>query len=294
MAVGDTGYKFIRHVESLLQGTALGRLGAFGYRAVRSCRLAFRRRALIREFGRNSLPLISFDDLVGMEPFTLSHYTFAPWSASPIEHALVQGLARRLQPCHFLEIGSLRAELLANLNGLVESSISLSLSKDDMRRRGYPPIVVETNLMYEPDVRNLQVIYEDSRNFDFSKLTGPQRNLVLIDGDHAYEAVRHDTRNVVRTCSPESVIVWHDYTLGDQATVHWPVFAGVLDGLPRTHWDRLYHVNHTVCAVLLPKAWSVRTHETPFRPERLFSVALKAREVPGNLKSVGAEAVGRT
>ncbi|HUL51626.1 MAG TPA: class I SAM-dependent methyltransferase [Candidatus Nitrosotalea sp.] len=278
MSIGDAGYQLVRRIESLLQGTIAGRLGTAGYRTIRGCHLAMRRRTLIREFGHSALPLISFDDLVGAEPFTLSHYTFAPWSASPIEHALVQALARRLQPCHFLEIGSLRAELLANLNGLVESSVSLSLSKEDMRQRGYPPVVVDTNLMYEPDVQNLKVLYGDSRNFDFSKLPPPRRNLVFIDGDHAYEAVKHDTRNVVENCAAESAIVWHDYTLADQSTVHWPVFAGILDGLPRSLWARLYQVNHTVCAVLLPESWEVRMHETPFRPEKVYSMTLEIRK----------------
>src|SRR5262249_19590679 len=127
MGISSASYRFVRRVESLLQGTMAGRLGMAVYRVVRNARVSLRRRALVKEYGRSALPLISFDDLVGPEPFTLSHYTFAPWSASPVEHALVQGLARRLQPCHFLEIGSLRAELLANLNGLVESSVSLSL-----------------------------------------------------------------------------------------------------------------------------------------------------------------------
>ena len=188
-------------------------------------------------------------------------------------------MARRLKPCHFLEIGSLRGELLANLNGLVESSISLSLSKGDMVKRGYPKAVVDTNLLYENDVRNLSVVYADSREYDFTRLPPPPRNLVFVDGDHAYEMVRHDTRNVWRVCSPESVIVWHDYVLGDHMTVNWPVFAGILDGLPRDAWSRLYHVNNTACAVLLPESWSVRVHDDPFRPETTFSISIS-----GNFK----------
>lgn len=287
--MASLSYQFVRRVESLLQGTAAGRLGMAGYRAMRNCRLALRRRALRRGYGRSALPMISFDALVGSEPFSLSHYTFAPWSASPIEHALAQGIARRLKPCHFLEIGSLRGELLANMNGLVESAISLSLSKEDMSRRGYPKAVVDTNLMYEADVRNLSVIYADSRNFDFSKLPDPRRNLVFIDGDHSYEAVVHDTRNVLSICAPESVIVWHDYSLADQATINWQVFAGILDGVPREMWHRLYHVNHTVCAVLLPETWSVRPHADPFSPEGVYSMTFGAKA--GTADSVAPRAL---
>jgi hypothetical protein len=274
MSIGSFSYRVVRNLESRLQGTAAGKLGVAGYRVIRNLRVRSRRRRLTREYGRSALPLIRFGALFGSEPFRLSHYTFAPWSTSPIEHALIQGLARRLKPCHFLEIGSLRGELLANLNGLVESSISLSLAKEDMVKRGYPKAVVDTNLLYENEVKNLSVIYADSREYDFSKLPPPPRNLVFIDGDHAYEIVRHDTRNVLNFCARESVIVWHDYSLGDHMTVNWPVFAGILDGLPSTAWNRLYHVNNTACAVLLPESWSVRVHEDPFRPETTFSISI--------------------
>ncbi len=276
--MGSLSYQFVRRVESLLQGSAAGRLGMAGYRVMRNLRVRSRRRRLTREYGQSALPIISFAALAGSEPFTLSHYTFAPWSASPIEHALVQGIARRLKPCHFLEIGSLRGELLANMNGLVESAISLSLSRDDMRRRGYPKAVIDTNLMYEKEVENLSVIYADSRSYNFSKLPAPKRNLAFIDGDHAYEAVVHDTRNVLSICAPESVIVWHDYSLGDQTTINWHVFAGILDGLPPKLWSRLYHVNHTVCAVLLPETWSVHLQDNPFYPENVYSMTLCAKD----------------
>jgi methyltransferase family protein len=278
MSIGSFSYRVVRNLESRLQGSAAGKMGVAGYRVIRNLRVRLRRRRLTQEYGRSALPLIRFGALVGTEAFRLSHYTFAPWSTSPIEHALIQGIARRCKPCHFLEIGSLRGELLANLNGLVESSISLSLSKDDMVKRGYPKTVVDTNLLYENEVENLSVIYADSREYDFSKLPPPPRNLIFIDGDHAYEMVRHDTKNVLSVCAKESVIVWHDYALGDHMTINWPVFAGILDGLPRTAWSRLFHVNNTACAVLLPRTWSVRVHENPFRPETTFSLSIFANQ----------------
>jgi len=294
MSIGSLNYRFIRYLESRLQGSAAGKLGVEGYRVIRRLRVRFRRRRLTREFGRSALPLIRFDALVGPDRFNLSHYNFAPWSASPIEYALIQGIARRFKPCHFLEIGSLRGELLANLNGLVESAVSLSLSKDDMRRRGYPKAAIDTNLLYAEDAENVTVIYADSRNYDVSKLPSPPPNLVFVDGDHAYEMVRQDTRNVLSVCARESVIVWHDYSLADHMTVHWPVFAGILDGVPRKLWSRLYHVNNTVCAVLLPASWPVRLHEHALYPERVYSVTLCANEtaarLPPNIPSAVCEA----
>src|SRR5712691_6550015 len=117
MSKGSAGYRFIRYLESRLQGSAAGKAGVACYRLIRQLRVWSRRRQLTRDYGRDALPTIRCDEFLGADPCTLSHYTFAPWSTSPIEHALIQRLARRVKPCHFLEIGSLRGELLANLNG---------------------------------------------------------------------------------------------------------------------------------------------------------------------------------
>jgi len=222
---------------------------------------------------------------LGRGPYELSHYTFTPWSPTPLEYALVQGLARRFGPCHFLEIGSLRGELLANLNGVVESSTAITLSKEDLGRMGFDKPVVDTNMVFARDVENLRLIYADSKAYDFSQL--PRKfNLAFIDGNHLYEFVKADTENVLSVCAPESVMVWHDYMLADHTTIHWEVFAGILDGLPRETWKRLFHVNNTTCAVLLPATWDVLPHQHVFYPERAYSITITAsqaieRECPG-------------
>ena len=250
---------------------------AFYYGAFRKFRIARHRRRLVRQYGSNPLPLVRSDTLLGPGPYELSHYTFTPWSPTPLEYALIQGLARRFRPCHFLEIGSLRGELLANLDRVVESSTGITLSKEDLARMGFDKPVVDTNMMFAGDVKNLRLIYADSKSFDFSKL--PRTfNLAFIDGNHLYEFVKSDTENVVSVCAPESVMVWHDYMLADHTTIHWEVFAGILDGLPQEMWKRLYHVNNTTCAVLLPATWDVRPHEHVFYPERVYSIAITAGE----------------
>src|SRR5262245_47260571 len=83
----------------------------FYYGVVRYLKIARYLLRLIRAYGPGPLPLIRSDSLLGPGPYELSNYTFGPCAASPIEYALVHGLARRVHPCHFLEIGSLRGEL---------------------------------------------------------------------------------------------------------------------------------------------------------------------------------------
>ncbi len=249
----------------------------FYYGIFRKFRSAWHRRRLVRQYGPNPLPLVRSDTLLGPGPYELSHYTFTPWSPTPLEYALVQGLARRFRPCHFLEIGSLRGELLANLNQVVESSSGITLSKEDLARMGFDKPVVNTNMMFARDIKNLRLIYADSKLYDFSQL--PRMfDLAFIDGNHLYEFVKSDTEKVLSVCAPESVMVWHDYMLADHTTIHWEVFAWILDGLPPETWKRLYHVNNTTCAVLLPATWSVQPHTHVFYPERVYSITMTASE----------------
>jgi hypothetical protein len=258
------------YVRDLAKGLYLG--------LIRYLRIDAHRRRLIKEYGRSPLPLIRCDALLGPGPHRLSHYTFAPFGASPIEYALIQGLARRFRACHFLEIGSLRGETLANLNSVVDSATCITLSKEDLLKMGLPKPIADTNMLFASEVTNLRLINADSRSYDFSQLE-PIFNLTFVDGDHFYESVKSDTKNVLSVCAKEFSIVWHDYTLADHTTINWEVFAGILDGLPREMWRRLYHVNNTACAVLLPEAWDVYRHEHVFYPERVYSLTMSSTEL---------------
>jgi hypothetical protein len=251
---------------------------ALYYGVFRKFRIARHRKRLVRLYGGKPLPLIRSDTLLGPGPYQLPNYTFVPWAASPIEYVLIQGMARRFNPCHFLEIGSLRGELLVNLNSLVASSTCITLSREELAKMGFPKPIAETNMMFASDAQNLRIVYADSKLFDFSKL-GRKFNLAFIDGHHLYEYVKSDTRNVLSVCANESAVIWHDYTLADHTTIDWEVFAGILDGLPRELWKRLYHVNNTACAVLLPADWAVLPHEHVHYPERVYLITMSAKEV---------------
>ena len=77
-------------------------------------------------------------------------------------------------------------------------------------------------------------------------------------------------------CAQQSALVWHDYALGGD-TVNETVLAGILEGVPELMWHRLYHVNGTTCAVLLPPAWPTRSHSDVFHPEEVYEISLQTR-----------------
>src|SRR5690348_18093226 len=73
----------------------------------------------------------------------------------------------------------------------------------------------------------------------------PRRfNLAFIDGNHAYEFAKSDTKNVLSVCAGEFAIVWHDYSLADHTTINWR---------SEEHTSELQSPVHLVCRLLLEK-----------------------------------------
>lgn len=56
----------------------------------------------------------------------------------------------------------------------------------------------------------IRQVYGDSGKLDWGELNGPF-DLVFIDGCHAEDYVRSDSRNAMKHLAPEGIIVWHDY-----------------------------------------------------------------------------------
>ena len=73
----------------------------------------------------------------------------------------------------------------------------------------------------------------DSTSFDFQPYHATI-DLVLVDGNHAYEFVKADTANAIKMIRPGGVIIWDDYLWEKK----YPECAGVtrcLDELPKDY-----------------------------------------------------------
>ena len=76
-------------------------------------------------------------------------------------------------------------------------------------------------------------------------------DLIFVDGEHGFKAVKIDTRNVFALRKDaNSNIVWHDYGY-DTEDVRFEVLAAILSGIPKKEHSKLYHVSNTMCAVYL-------------------------------------------
>lgn len=172
-----------------------------------------------------------------------------------------------------MQIGSWRGESLANLSPVCKRCVSISLSDQEMKEFGLSDRTIAMQRFFSKDLSNVEHIGSNSMKFDFSKVG--KFDLIFVDGDHRFEAVKSDTQNVFKLLKNEnSIIVWHDYT-EHYELIDWEVFSGILDGTPKDKIKNLYHIKNTLCAVYINKEIPHTSKNFPSIPNNRFSINIK-------------------
>ena len=131
--------------------------------------------------------------------------------------------------------------------------------------------------MFSKGFPNITHLRGDSRTFDFASLKR-KFDLIFIDGDHHYDFLLQDTRNVLKYLVHEkSIVVWHDYGINPDE-VRFEVLAAILDGTSVEFHSRIYHIEHTKCAILLNEEVVSKKADFPTWPESYFKVTIKTKE----------------
>lgn len=234
------------------------------------------KKRLIAQTGRAQFPTIEFSDVVGTDELEIINYTYLGGNSLPTDMALIKELARSIPGCVFLEIGSWRGETMSNVATVAEECYSLTLGVEDMQRLGMSGEFRDSHGLFTKGIKNLKVFYHDSLTFDFGRL--PRRpNLVFVDGDHSYEAVKKDTENAFKVLNSEDdVIVWHDYGYNTEE-VRVDVMAAIYDGTPDHLKKHLYHVSNTMCAIYTRKNYPQRFAQFPEMPNKTFELNIRIK-----------------
>jgi predicted O-methyltransferase YrrM len=225
------------------------------------------------------LPILDIRALLPHFSETINHYTFLEGTSLPIDIALLKALARQFTSCHYLELGSWRGESLINIAEIAEHCTSISFADEDFRHLGLSEDMIQMNRILSKNLPNVTHIGHNTRTFDFKNLN-QKYDLIFVDADHSYEAVRDDTRSVFPLLKDEnSMIVWHDYSYNTE-TVRNPVLSGILDGLPNEDARKcLYHVSNTMCAIFTQKAFTQQTLKSKQTLDKVFSIQITAQEI---------------
>lgn len=205
------------------------------------------------------LPLVPFSHFVPAAALassrTAAPFAFGDGGSLPTDLLLLRALARQRPNCRYFEIGTWRGESAANVAAEAATVHTLNLSAAEMRALGLPERYIELHGHFSRPLANVVHLHGNSATFDLAVLqreAGPF-DLLFIDGDHRYEAVRRDTARVFEyLVGPTTMVVWHDASR-QPGHPRWEVLAGLLDGLPAGLPGQLVQVGNTLCALYSPQ-----------------------------------------
>jgi len=219
------------------------------------------------------LPVIRMDQVISSGSLSLGPMTFLDGGSLPTDIMLLAGLAESIDQCDYFEIGTWRGESVAAISGRARSCHTLCLTDDQMRAMGMHENTIRSHMMFSGNLENVTQLRGDSRSFDFASI-GKKFDLIFIDGDHHYDFIRSDTRNVFKHLVHEnSIVVWHDYGFHPDK-VRFEVMAAILDGAGPGRTGKVYHVAHTKCAIYTGSGYPAKPAGFPVVPDEFYTLEI--------------------
>lgn len=239
----------------------------------------FYQRYLLRKYSISHLPTLEINDLFPNFNVEIENYAYLEGSSLTIDIAFLKMLALQYPACHYFELGCWRGESLYNVASVSEKCTALTLSDAEMRTMGIAEEIISQNHFFTKNLKNITFINHNSLDFDFNRITEPF-DLLFIDGDHHYNSIVSDTKNVLSLRrNNQSIIVWHDYGFNPEM-VRPEVLAGILDGIPPELHKYLVHISNTKCAALILKEFdNTKIQKYPTTPNKSFKVRIEATSV---------------
>jgi len=226
-----------------------------------------------RGLGAHGLPLVPLAALLGPADTVVRPYAFREGGSLPTDLLLLRALARRAPGCRYLEIGTWRGESAANVAEVAAEVFTLNLSPEEIWALGLPERYIGLHGFFSKPLPNVRHLHGNSATFDFAGLGGPF-DVVFIDGDHHYGAVRTDTARVFEhVVGPATTVVWHDASR-QPGEPRWEVLAGILDGLPAGAPGQLVQVENTLCALYSPRPLPAQVPDPLADPATWFEVTV--------------------
>ena len=223
----------------------------------------------------DGLPLLHLEELFPDFVETVSPYAYLSGATMPIDIALLKALARRQDARSYFEIGTWRGESVANVAEVVTECVTLNLSREEIVALTGDERYADAHASFSKGLAHVNHLHGNSQTFDFSPYRG-KYDMVFIDGDHHFEAVRKDTMTAFDLLRDEnSVIVWHDYGY-DPETIRWSVLSAIWEGTPEEKRRHLYHVANTMCAVFIPGDFHAGSLVPNQLPDHFYEVRIRS------------------
>ncbi len=217
---------------------------------------------------------ISFRNLAAGKEIAVKPFAFMEGGSLPTDLALLRILASSFKDCNYFEIGTWRGESVANVAEVARACTSLNLPVKTMKDAGLDPPYIDQHAMFSHGLKNVLHMEGNSLEYDFAGLH-KKYDLIFIDGDHHYDSIRQDTKNVFdHLVHEKSIVVWHDYAW-QPGNIRYETMAAILAGVPMSLRKNLYAVRNTLCALYYPAKINAHPPSTIAIKEEAFEVKIK-------------------
>lgn len=222
------------------------------------------------------LKTVDITELLPNFDVTIEPYAALDGGSTPIDLALLKGLAAAKTNCDYFEIGTWRGESVSNVASVAKNCVTLNLPDELLLQMGLDKKYVDMHRFYSKNLKNVTHLQGNSLTYDYKSLN-QKFDLIFIDGDHHYESVKNDTQNAFPLLKDEnSIIVWHDYG-NNPGDIRWDVLRGILDGTPSDKIKDLYRVSNTLCAIYYKGVKNAEYITDNSTPKKHFSITVKAK-----------------
>ncbi len=210
--------------------------------------------SLKKNYSIKHINLGAFLDSIDSKKLQVSNFTFLTGGSGLLDILFLKALAVKFNAKTYLEIGTWMGESIAAVSEVVDNCYSVSLPDDDSDLGDYfKRFLNKKNFSRYFSYRknNIKHYFVDSKEFNYKEI--PQEiDLVFIDGDHSYEGVRADTKNIFKTIdTTKTIVVWHDFKERRNEYIVTTVNA-VYDAVPKNLQDNIFSVDNNMCGVYIP------------------------------------------
>ncbi|MBU7006393.1 class I SAM-dependent methyltransferase [Phosphitispora fastidiosa] len=210
--------------------------------------------SLKKKFRIKSINLGALLASANSKKLQVSNFTFLTGGSGLLDILFLKVLAVKFNVKIYLEIGTWMGESIAAVSEVVDDCYSISLPDDDFSLEKYfKGILNKKNFSRYFSYRrnNVKHYFADSKKFDYTEI--PKGiDLVFIDGDHSYDGVKTDTKNIFEIIdSSKSIVVWHDFKEKRNDYIVTTVNA-VYDAVPKNLQKNIFSVDNNMCGVYIP------------------------------------------